>query len=43
MWGIIKKIKVFSRLEEGGLGEVLGSGAPPLAQPGLLRGRNVRV
>ena len=31
MWGIIKKIKMFNRLEEGGLGEARESGAPPLA------------
>jgi hypothetical protein len=46
MWGIIEKIKVFSCLEEGWLGEALGSGAPPLMQPWLLCGRdakNVRV
>jgi hypothetical protein len=38
MWGIIEKIKVFSCLEEGWLGEALGSGAPPV----LLRGRDAR-
>jgi hypothetical protein len=46
MWGIIKKIKMSSYLEEGGLGEAQESGAPPLAPLGLFRGRyaeNVRV
>jgi hypothetical protein len=43
MWGIIKKIKMFSSLEEGGLGEARGPMVPPLAPPGLFSRRNVRV
>jgi hypothetical protein len=43
MWGIIKKIRMFNRLEEGGFGEARGPVMPPLAPLGLFRGRNVRV
>jgi hypothetical protein len=36
MWGIIKKIRMFNRLEEGGFGEARGPVVPPpLAPPGL--------
>jgi hypothetical protein len=43
MWGIIRKIKMFSSLEEGGLGEARGPIRPPLAPLGLFGRRNVRV
>jgi len=43
MWSIIEKIRMFNRLEEGGLGEAWGPVMPLLAPPGLFRRKNVRV
>jgi hypothetical protein len=43
MWGIIKRIRMFNRLEEGGLGEARRPVMPLLAPPGLFHRKNVRV
>jgi hypothetical protein len=43
MWGIIKKIRMSNRLEEGELGEAQGPVVPLLAPLGLFRRKNVRV
>jgi hypothetical protein len=43
MWGIIKKIRMFHRLEKGGFGEAPGAGYIPLAPLGPFCRTNVRV
>jgi hypothetical protein len=44
MWGIIEKIRMFNRLEEGGFEEAPGAAiVPPPAPLGLFRRNKVRV